>query len=141
MKIYPFHLPNMSSTDLHPLGDTLLRSAQTYHRYHDNPKRKLDASSSCFICTATPLILNAKHWRLIHNDFPYDAVATLHLMLVPVRHIATASELSTDEQAELQTIKALLDHEGNFDAVIENLARGRTYLPHYHLHVLQWKRV
>lgn len=124
---------------VHPLGNTKLRSAETFAKYHDNPKR---SQRSCFICDdKSEIMLNAVHWRLMPNEFPYDAVASIHLLLSPIRHVSTYDELNIEEKEELLRIKKMLDAEGNFDSVIENLERGRTYLPHYHLHLVQWLRV
>lgn len=98
--------------------------------------------AGCFICHgADDLMLNSTLWKLNINDFPYDAVAEIHLLLSPVRHAATAADLTIEEKADLERIKEMLGAENIFDTVIENLARGRTFFPHYHLHLIQWKRV
>lgn len=116
---------------------TLLRTEKTAVLYHDNPAR---TEGSCFICEA-PIIRGWKYWNIIKNDFPYDAIATEHFLLVPSRHLAKESELGFRERKELIDIKENLDYEEHFDAMFENFTVGRTFLPHYHLHLLKWKRI
>lgn len=128
----------MTDSRLALLGNTKLRTAEMFATYSSREKKEDDP---CFVCAASSLHLHAKYWRIIRNDFPYDAVAALHLMLAPIRHVAEFGDLDEYERGELEDIKHLLGVEGNFDAVIENLPRGRSFLPHYHLHLMQWTRV
>lgn len=62
-------------------------------------------------------------------------------MLVPVRHIARYQELFDEEKKELEMIKSELDYENHFDAMFENFTAGRTFLDHFHIHLLKWKRI
>lgn len=117
-------------------GDTLLRTPETYAKYHNNPKRE---AKECFICAA-PVVESFWFWNLIANDFPYDAVASKHMMLVPKRHIASGEGLFGAERLELDSIKHTFDALDTFDAALENFRTGRTFLPHYHLHLIKWKR-
>lgn len=121
---------------LHPLGNTLLRTAATFARYHNNPKRH---ALECFMCRVTGH-RSYRYWRVIANEFPYDAVAEDHMLLVPRRHIANREDLSTWEKKDLDNIMRDLDKIKLWDAVMENTARGRTQHQHYHLHLLKWKR-
>lgn len=131
----------METTDdtnpLRTMGNTLLRSAETFKTYHDNPKR--DPSLECFICSAAPSRI-FPYWKIIKNDFPYDAVASIHEMLVPIRHVARDTGLSAEEFAALDIIKRVLNKERTHDAIIENLDRGRTVPGHFHYHLMQWIR-
>lgn len=122
---------------LHPLGNTLLRTPETFAKYHDNPKRE---AKECFICKAKA-IAQWKYWKIIENNFPYDAVAKVHLMLVPKSHSSDLLDLSWHEKNELEDLKDFFSRNDEFDCIIENLARGRTFMPHYHLHLIQWKRL
>lgn len=116
--------------------NTLLRTPATFQKYSSNPKR---SAEECFICTA-PALETYYLWKLVKNDFPYDAVARAHVMLVPKRHIATGEELFGAERLELDSIKRTLNSLGAYDAAIENFTIGRTFQPHYHLHLVKWKR-
>lgn len=122
---------------LHPLGNTLLRTPEMFAQYHDNPKRK---AKECFICNSESIGSESLLWRVVKNDFPYDAVASVHVMLTPIRHVGTYKELTLEEKEDLEVFKQTLEDAGHFDAIIENLTRGRTFMPHYHLHLIQWKR-
>lgn len=126
-------------SEVHPLGNTLLRSAETFGKYHDHPKREAEA---CFICEQSMKDFEEFDlWKVTANEFPYDAVAKEHFMLSPVRHVGTFEELTVSERVQLNQIREFIEVDGFFDAIIENLARGRTFMPHYHLHLIQWKRV
>ncbi len=127
-------------TDIHPLGNTRLRTPETWERYN-NPARAKPKAGDCFICEAPSVEgFDWTHWRIIANDYPYDAVAEKHMMLVPRRHVEESHWLDEDEAHNLRAVKTLLASEGIYDAMIENLPRGRTFMPHYHLHLIQWKR-
>lgn len=126
-------------SELHPLGNTLLRTPETFEKYHNNPKRESD---DCFICDQPTLgFYDYDLWKLTMNEFPYDAVAQEHLLLSPVRHVGLYTELTVSERVQLEEIKEELSEQGVFDTMIENLTRGRTFLAHYHVHIVQWKRV
>lgn len=125
------------SAKIKQLGNTLLRTPETFEKYHNNPKRE---SATCFICDAESL-WTYEYWKLIRNDFPYDAVAETHHMLVPLRHFPTNAEMNNGEARELGEILRMKDEGGNYDALIENFAGGRTFKSHYHIHLLKWKRV
>lgn len=124
-------------TEVHPLGNTALRTPETFAKYHDNPKR---VSDDCFICRSVP-IRSFDRWCIIDNEFPYDAVAVAHRMLVPKRHVPGHMLLTLEESRELELVMAILDKEGDYDALVQNMARGRTFPQHLHLHLLQWIRI
>lgn len=117
--------------------NTILRTPETYAAYHNHPGR---TAEKCFICDA-PVVRNFWLWKIIKNDFPYDKAASEHMMLVPKRHIAQGREIHSAERLELDHIKDEFNLLDTYDCVIENLAAGRTFMPHYHLHLIKWKRV
>lgn len=123
-------------TTPHPLGNTALRTPKAYGRYRD---RVPHPDESCFICEAPPL-RQWRGWKIIHNDFPYDAVSVDHVMLVPKRHIPMLEDLNKRERDMLTFIRAELNKEQNYDALLENTTRGRTIHSHFHYHLLRWKR-
>ena len=77
------------------------------------------------------------YWRLVANEYPYDAIATTHTLLVPKRHTPT---LNDQETQELRSIKRLLEIDQSCDAIIENVGKTKTLPTHYHLHLLTWIR-
>lgn len=121
---------------VHPLGNTLLRTPETFERYNDKPAHD---AKECFICKADGQVFGG--WVLIENDFPYDAVAEKHMLLAPIRHFPLEGQMTREETADLFAVKRFLNGSKEYDAVMENLDRGRTFMPHYHLHVIRWKRV
>lgn len=114
---------------------TPLRTQETHDRYESAPK-----TEECFICSS-PILIEYKYWIVIENDFPYDSIAEVHRMIVPRRHIANRGDLTAKELKQLDDIKKNLDEEGFYDALFENFTAGRTFLEHYHLHLLKWKRI
>ncbi len=114
---------------------TLLRTLETHERYN-----QADLTGPCFICKAG-LQRQYQYWHMVDNEFPYDEIAQEHRLLVPKRHIGTREELTPEERGELEIIKKEFDTLARFDAIFENFKVGRTFLPHYHLHLLKWKRV
>lgn len=103
-------------------------------RYENKAKHE-----ECFFCSS-PAVRDFRLWKLIENEFPYDAVAEKHYLLAPKRHFASVDDMNQYERHELQEIRDQLESEKEFDCILENLARGRTVPDHYHLHLIQWQR-
>ena len=59
----------------------------------------------CRLCAPTPL-KTFTYWKIIKNNFPYDRIARVHDMLVPIRH-TREQELSDAELDELSQIKVV----------------------------------
>ncbi len=83
-------------------------------------------------------VLEYKHWRIIRNRFPYDAVLEEHDMLVPKRVVAERKDLTLEEARELTDI--LEEMKNSYDFVMENFPRKRSILYHYHLHLGRYKK-
>ncbi len=81
-----------------------------------------------------------KYWLIIENEFPYDAIAENHHMLVPKRQIGFDwSLLNTEETDEYNLIrKEYLPKV--YDVVWENLPDARTIPVYFHIHLLKLKR-
>ncbi len=81
-----------------------------------------------------------KHWVIIPNDFPYDAIATTNHLLFTRRKVAFSWDLLTkDEIDELNHLKKTYIAD-NYDAIWENLPSGQTVPGHFHLQLLILKR-
>lgn len=89
----------------------------------------------CYLCEAKP-IREYKHWKIIENQFPYDAVAETTNMVAPKRHIKE-TELTWKELKELSEIKE--DLHAEYDMIVENAHKNKLIPGHYHLHLLTLK--
>lgn len=92
---------------------------------------------SCVLCSKTSLE-TFTHWRILLNDYPYDAVASVHHMIVPVRHV-TEHDLTPQERAELERIREEYIHP-NYDYILEATHKTKTIPTHYHLHLIVSKK-
>lgn len=75
---------------------------------------ELVLTGECFLCEnvitriagkypglSTLALHDGKHWFVKKNDFPYSGT-TLHVLIVPKRHVSRIEELSSEEFHELQ---------------------------------------
>jgi len=92
------------------------------------------------MCEA-PAIKEFEHWKIIENEYPYDAVAKVSHMLVPKRHVHAHVFLNTIERNELEcdvTVEIIGD---DYDAMQWNTPKAQTHPSHYHIHLLTFRRV
>lgn len=86
------------------------------------------------------LVKEFKHWAIIKNEFPYDAVAKISHMISTKRNVPFDWNLLNEEELkEFAEIKNTYIKE-NYDALWENLPRGITIPIHFHLHLIVLKR-
>ncbi|MCI5051126.1 MAG: GIG1 family protein [Candidatus Pacebacteria bacterium] len=86
------------------------------------------------------IIQEFNHWFIMKNDFPYDAVADIHHMIVTKREVPFNWNLLTEEEIdEFQTLREnyLAD---NYDVIYENLPSGQTQPGWFHINLLKLKR-
>src|SRR5690349_10650335 len=75
-----------------------------------------------------------KYWKIIVNEYPYDRIATMHHMLVPLRHVVER-ELTADERQECVDIK--LGYIGDtYEKMLEPSRMRHNIHDHYHLHLM-----
>lgn len=77
---------------------TKLRSDDTHERYvnaQKNPNFFEDAET----------LVDFKYWRVINNEYPYDAIATTHHMLIPKREFQNEWDMNIEEITEMHSIK------------------------------------
>jgi len=81
-----------------------------------------------------------KHWLIVKNEFPYDAVSEVNHMLFTIRKIPFSWDyVNKDEMDELNELKkTYLNKE--YDVIYENLPKGQTVPGHFHIHLLKLKR-
>ncbi len=86
------------------------------------------------------IIKEFKHWVILENEFPYDAIAAVSHMLATKRDIPLDwKSLNTEEMEEFNEIQDTYLSE-HYDALWENLPKGQTIPRHFHLHLLVLKR-
>ncbi len=89
--------------------------------------------AQCPLCSGEPL-KTFTHWKVMQNAFPYDGIARVHDMLVPLRH-STEGELTEEELKELFDIKQghLNEH---YEYVMEATNKTKSVPTHFHLHLI-----
>lgn len=111
--------------------------------------RDLAAANACLFC---PEGLNLKgkrvfhrgqHWYVTPNDFPYKGT-TVHVMIVPNRHVKCLTDLTQQELLELPAMIAWVNKEfdikgaGFFYRYGDTNYTGAT-IQHFHIHIAQGK--
>ncbi len=120
---------------------TFVRSKETMESYMNflkerskmtNPPNFLDTLEQNAIKTF-------KHWIIVENDFPYDAIATTHHLLFTRRNVDfNWDKLSKEELYELSTLKQTYLPD-NYDVLWENLPGAQSIKNRFHLHLLTLK--
>ena len=111
-----------------------MRTSEMFDRYEDYKK---DPPPGCPLCRAS-VVREFDHWLLIDNDFPYDAVAERHCMLVPKRHVGSLEEMTEEERDEFSHVQSTID---GFDSILVNLSHQQTVPEHFHIHLIAYKTV
>lgn len=75
-------------------------------------------------------------WKIIHNNFPYDAISRKHHMLVPKRKVGSDTDLTIGELNEFTRIKKQIADK--YDIFLENSDHDKSVREHWHLHLIQW---
>jgi diadenosine tetraphosphate (Ap4A) HIT family hydrolase len=107
---------------------------EAMHQKYEQGRAEDVGSDTCPLCEA-PSKSEFKHWRIVENIYPYDAVALVHDMLVTKRHISKDRELSEEEIAELYELKDTVLNE-TYTFVMEALPKNKSVPGHYHLHLI-----
>jgi len=84
-----------------------------------------------------PTLVDFKHWRIIANNFPYDAAYSTSHMLVPRRILGTYDRLNWRERREMRKIIDTYCQD-NYHQVVENMTSKRSVLALYHIHLLRF---
>ncbi len=117
-----------------------LRSPEMQEKYSAHKAQyKNFTNTKNFNEDAERLIRNYTYWYIIPNLFPYDAVTSVHDMLVPHRIFSTMSECNQEERQEYEKIIDELEKEKYYDAIIKNFSKIRSIPRHLHLHLVIWK--
>lgn len=90
-------------------------------------------SGGCPLCAA-PSLNEFTHWRIIDNAFPYDAVASVHHMVISKRH--ESDDMLTDEEwAEYEMLKKGHINE-TYGYIVEPTRKKKSIPSHSHFHLL-----
>lgn len=119
---------------------TKLRTPKTWAAYQKSPKRDAD---DCFMCSRNDLVVikDFFNWVIVENQFPYDAIAETHHMLIPKRHFSKEMEGNDQESEEVLNILYRIDESGKYDCILKNFTVGQTHPTHFHYHLLKFIRV
>ena len=115
---------------------TYLRTQPTWESYRNAPNRY---DEECFLCDRETIECFT-HWYITVNDYPYDAVASSHNMLVPIDYVSEENQLTTGAKRELELIFNRLNEAGEYDCILRNFTVGQTHPVHLHYHLIKWKR-
>ena len=121
---------------------TFGRSDETMARYIKTmeERRANNSNYNPFDHLLDIVLVEFKHWLIVPNEFPYDAIASTNHMLCTKRRVAFDWALLTqDEIKEFEDLRRgyLAD---NYDALWENLPGSRTVPSHFHLQLLVMRR-
>jgi diadenosine tetraphosphate (Ap4A) HIT family hydrolase len=113
--------------------------------------RELEADGTCFMCYDNLLAyknnkieFETTHWIATKNAYPYEHT-TLHMLLIPRRHVRSLSDLSKEERADL--IEAIVEVEKQFN--LDSYAVGMRCgdfrynggsVEHLHAHIITGER-
>lgn len=116
------------------------------YRYRSTVRRyRQHKNTDCPFCSPDrqQTIRQTKHAAVIRNLFPYDLwefrEVTDHLMVIPRRHVASLSQLTKDEQADIMAL--ISQYEGR-DYNVYSRARhsSQKSIPdHQHTHLIATK--
>jgi len=116
----------------------LLRTKKTHEKYLAYRKNG-GLENGCVLCERESL-KEFNLWRVIKNEFPYDAVAEVHNMLVPKRHTKEAG-LTDEERRELLEIKEGEYIAENYNFILEATVGVKSIPAHFHLHLAKIKEI
>lgn len=121
---------------------TFLRTEETMARYIKVNKDRIAKGIivNPFVYLQEKPIKDFKHWVILENEFPYDAIASVSHMISPKREVLFDwSLLNEDEKKEFEELKGSYIKD-NYDVLWENLPSGQTIKSHFHIHLLVLKR-
>lgn len=111
----------------------MLRTKACQKRYDDY----LSAGGSLDF-TDSYILREFEFWRVIRNDFPYDAVAAEHHLLIPNEPYAKFYEMPVEYIDEFQGITNML--EIFYEHMGKNSPHKRTVPGWWHYHLINWRK-
>ena len=84
-------------------------------------------------------VMEFDNWRVIENQFPYDAIAERHDLLIPKLMASFFSELSAEEVGEVLKLVGGDGRLAEYDSVVWNLPHQQSQ-PHWiHFHLIKYQ--
>lgn len=115
----------------------LWRTATTQEKYY--AQRAAETTTGvCPLCDDDAL-QRFTYWYIRPNNFPYDAVASKHDLLLPLRH-TTGADFTKEELAELEQLKRTVLND-SYQFIFETLPGAKSIPEHFHLHLIAGKTV
>ena len=74
------------------------------------------------------------HWRIIGNSYPYDAIASVHHMLIPNREFASLQDMTLEEAMEFSMLYQFTLSE--YDSITLNTPKNQSFPQRLHFHLL-----
>jgi len=128
-------LPILVYANIYKMRD-IYRSEEVTKAY-ENHKKSGIMQNACVLCVRKP-VKGFSYWKIIPNHFPYDLIAELHEMLVPIRHTSERG-LNEEEKAELLEIKE--KYLGKYNFVAAATTSTHSIPEHFHLHLIVGKQL
>ncbi len=129
-------MKNANKSTTHPLT----RNKETMEAYSRKRATSKENEEEIFARLQKEAIKSFKHWFLVENDFPYDAIAKTHHILFPKRKVPFNWEcLNKKELEEFAKIKKGYLSE-TYEVLWENLPKGRSVKSILHIHLLNMIR-
>lgn len=116
----------------------LLRTAKVNKKYFDDRTNR-NNNAHTLNNPGDVVVKEYQHWKIIKNNYPYDAIAEVHDLLVPKRIFSVLSEASDEECTEYREILLSLEKEHQYEAMLINFTKNQSVSAHFHLHLLTWK--
>lgn len=110
-----------------------LRTPEMTQRYKDY-RDQGGLENGCRLCDSEP-IKKYRFWKITDNKFPFDRIAKVHYMLMPLRH-TTEAGFTEEERFELFEIKHGVDIQDDYDFIIEAMHKKKSIPDHFHLHLI-----
>lgn len=92
--------------------------------------------TSCFMCSPVKVKREFDNFYIRPNDYPYDAIAETHDLLVFKSHRA---ELSILDEVNLKEIIKTINDEKYYDSLTINFSKGKSCPEHWHCHLIKLK--
>ena len=105
-----------------------LRTPEGSKKYHEYMDRRGE-NAGCALCEKEAL-KQFTHWKIVTNDFPYERIAQIHDMLIPLRHV-TENALTAEELAEFNEIKRT-HVAAEYEYLLEVTPKGLSIPGHFH---------
>ncbi len=90
--------------------------------------------NGCRLCEV-PAVKTYKFWKISTPKFPFDKIAQVHDMLLPIRH-TDEHGLTEEEKAELLLLKHSDEIQEKYEFMIEATHNKKSIPAHFHLHMM-----